>query len=322
MAASTAFADLENRQDVPSRGSGAAAPLCSLRSRRGQQHSRRSSTHSSSTAATPTDAQHHEPRKQPHHMLHAVTRHLRDALTDLQLKALANTEALLKQEAIISDLRRQLAAKSALIHDLSAALLMGAAAENPSACDAAAVQLALDQECGMQQGGRMEVRCMKVGSRRMAVSSGHISSACTSHVHIGSKGTSSGSEGTSSGSEGTSSGSGVTSSGSGGATSNSSSTISSVASLSAAGMADEPLGCMLSRAEDLAAQIASVLQDHGGCVATDDGHGTDGAPSAAAPAVTSAAAPRVQTPDSLATPASLSMQSPTSPPLADRPDGS
>jgi hypothetical protein len=89
---------------------------------------------------------------EPSKLLHTVTRSLREALRDLQQKALHNSEELLRQEAVIRDLQRQLAAKSALIEDLTAALLEQGRCGASGAAHVAAAAEGLSEEAGVKGG--------------------------------------------------------------------------------------------------------------------------------------------------------------------------
>jgi hypothetical protein len=210
----------------------------------------------------------------PSHLLHSVTRHLRDALSDLQQKALANTETLLRQEAVICELRRQIVAKDALIADLSAALISGdCGGAGPSAPDMAPEQL----------------NAVASENSRSSSSSSSSSSSCRSDACCANlEGPSSPSSQTSSSNSGptevmsaAASDSGAsracssrpgTSSGGGGG--------GSTRAPRTAPCEDEAeaLACMVTRAEGLAAQIAATLDG------LTEGAVTDSVPAPVAPA--------------------------------------
>jgi hypothetical protein len=236
-------------------------------------------------------------------MLHTVTRHLREALSDLQEKSLAHSETLLCQEATIADLRRQLAAKSALIDALSAALLHGG--------QAAAMPDAL-----------VELKACRGGAADHGVSGSKSSSAATAACGSGSGGSfavcmsASMSSGASTVVDSSRSTSSPCSSGSSTRTSTPTSACPAGSGPPAEEGAggEEPLDRMLSRAEDLAARIASSLD----CLGAADTSSGDVSSGGGGDHANAQLAPRVSTPEGTEEgrgAAAGCIASPTSPPL-------
>ncbi|GBF98080.1 hypothetical protein Rsub_10308 [Raphidocelis subcapitata] len=249
---------------------------------------------------------------EPSRLLHTVTRSLREALSDLQQKALHNSEELLRQETVISDLRRQLAAKSALVEHLSAALMEAEQGRAGPGDAGKAVEVLAAAEAGSHglgaEVGGAGAEQLGAPSTPRGAHSGEAGPCSPTASNGGSPGVASGiagasrdtgSSATSGGGHGNETSSDAESSAAAlGRMASSASTAWSVerAAPGAPAACEEQLGCMLQRAGRLAACIVSALDaevrscDCGGC----DGGAKRGA-AAASGATTPAATGEEQT---------------------------